>query len=116
MSYRAYQSPLHKILSSQRKAKRKRGPDIMTGIPLDEDEVINEVTVTRRSGRIHTDSKPVCLPLPPPPQPVDATPDASERDVDVYSDTEGMELLPETRNNARKGPSRSVSVSLAYVC
>ena len=86
----------------------------MTGIPLDEDEVVNEVTITRRSRRIHTSSKTVCVPLPPAPKPVDAVPDASERDGDVYSDTEGVELLPETRNHAQKGTSRPVSVSLVF--
>lgn len=42
---------------------------------------------------------------------MDTIPDMPERDGDVYSDTEGMELLPETHNYARKGSSRPVSVS-----
>ena len=86
----------------------------MTDIPLDEDEVINEVTVVRRSRRIHTTSKPVCVPLPPAPQPVDTVPDAPERDGDAYSDTEGANLLPATRSRAQKGSGRPVSVSLVF--
>ena len=84
----------------------------MTNIPLDEDEVINEVNVSRRNKRIHTTSKPVCIPLPPPPQPTDSIPHTPERDGDVYSDAEDTALLPATRNHERKGPSRSVSVSI----
>ena len=86
----------------------------MTGIPFDEDEVINKVIVTRRSGRVHTASRPVCVPLPPASQTIDTTPSVSEHDADVYSDTEGMELLPETRSRSRKGQSHSVSVSLMF--
>ena len=82
----------------------------MTGIPLNEDKLVHEVTITRRNKRIHTTSKPVCIPLPSTPQLVDVVPDSLERDGDVYSDTEGTVLLPATRNRERKGPSRSVSV------
>lgn len=116
MRDRSDQPSSHKAPSSGRKGKRKRGPEIFTGIPLDEDELVNEVTVTRRGGRIRTTSRLVCIPLPPAPRPTDTIPDAAERDGDVYSDTEGMELLPETRNHTQKGSSRSVSVSLAFVC
>ena len=112
---RSDQSIPHKIPSRQR-GKQKRGPDIITDVPLDEDEVINEVTITRQSGRIHTTSKPVCVPLPPAPQQADTIPDTPERDGNVYSDTEGIELLPETRNRARRGPSCPVSVSLISTC
>lgn len=88
----------------------------MTDIPLNEDEVINEVTVTRRNKRIHVTSKPVCVPLPATRQCTDtvSSPPERERDGDMYSDTEGIELLPETRSRERKGPSRSVSVCLLF--
>jgi hypothetical protein len=84
----------------------------MTGIPLDKDELIQEVTITRCKKRIHTASKPVCLPLPPAPKHSDTAPHTPERerDGDVYSDAEEAELLPATPNRERKGPSRSVSV------
>ena len=84
----------------------------MTGIPLDKDELIQEVTVTRHKKRIHTASKPICLPLPPAPKHSDTAPHTPEceRDGDVYSDAEEAELLPATCNRERKGPSRSVSV------
>lgn len=83
----------------------------MTDIPLDDNEVVHEVTVTRHKKRIRTASKPICIPFPPP-QPKDALPytPAPGHDGDVYSDTEEAELLPATRNLERKGPSRSVSV------
>lgn len=83
----------------------------MTDIPLNGDEVVHEVTVTRRKNRILTSSKPVCVPLPPTPQHTDTLPSTPELDGDVYSDAEGIDLVPETRNRERKGPSRSVSVS-----
>lgn len=82
----------------------------MTNIPLDEDEVDHAVTVTRHGKRIHVTSEPVWIPLPPTPQHVDAVPSTLERDGEVYSDAEGVEPLPATRNHERKGPSRSVSV------
>ena len=82
----------------------------MTDIPLDEEEIVHEVTVTRRGKRIHTTSEPVYLPLPPAPKHVEPIPYAPEHDSDTYSDTEGVELLPATHTRERKGPSRSVSV------
>ena len=106
-----------------RESKRKRGPDIVTDIPLDEDEEVDQVTVTRHKKQILVASKSVHIPLPPAPQHVDehvdehtdehvdTIPSAPERNGDVYSDEEGVELLPATRNRERKGPSRSVSIS-----
>jgi hypothetical protein len=49
----------------------------MTDIPLYEDEIINEVTVTRRGKRSTSTPNPfVSLSPPLPPQPVDTVPDA----------------------------------------
>lgn len=102
---------LPKVSPPKGNKRKRRGPDVMTGIPLNEDEIFHEVTVTRRRNkRIQTISTPVCIPLPPASQQVDPVPHAPERDCDVYSDAEEMELLPATRTRERKGPSRSVSV------
>ena len=57
-----------------RKNKRKRaGPDIVTGIPLNADEVVHQVTVTRRKKRLVISSEFVCVPLPPTLQHADTT-------------------------------------------
>ena len=95
----------------KQKSKRKRaGPDILTGIPLDEDEVVHEVIITWHKKRIQTISKPVHIPLPVTPEHVKVIPGTTEHDDDVYSDVEGVEPLPAIHNRERKGPSHSVSV------
>ena len=102
---------------SERKSKRKRsGPDIITGIPVNEVEVVNEITVTRHKKRILTSSKPVHIPLPPTTQKPEvemSPPDPPPRDEDVYSDVEDTNKSPGTNRHERKGQSRSVSVSIS---
>ena len=100
----------------KRKPKRRRGPDIVTDIPLNENEHFKEVTITRHKKRLHTASKPVYIPLPPTLKRADPALDTVEHDGDLYSDTEGAELLPATRSREHKGPSRSVSVSRTPSC
>ena len=99
----------------RRESKHKRGPDIITDIPLDEDEDVDQVMVTQHKKQILVTSKSVHIPLPPAPQHVDkhmdTIPSTPECDGDVYLDEEGVELLPATRNRKQKSPSRSVSVS-----
>ena len=82
----------------------------MTDIPLNDDELFQEVTITRQKKRLNTSSKPVYVPLLSTPQRADPAINTPEHDGELYSDTEGTELLPATRSRERKGPSRSVSV------
>ena len=88
-------------------------PDIITDVPLDEDEVMEEVTVTRRKKRIVVSSKLVNIPLPPKKKQdrVGTLPSSfPHRDTDVYSDVEDANETPGMNHRARKGQSRSVSV------
>lgn len=88
----------------------------MTGIPLNKDELFQEVTITRRKKRLQATSKPVCVPLPSAVPRMDPVPNTPEHDSDVYSDAGEGDLLPATRSRERKGPSRSVSVCCLHLC
>ena len=109
-------SDIVRKFSPKRKGKCKRGgPHIVTDVPLNDGELFHEVTVTRHKKRIQTTSRPVYVPLPSASQLMDAVPDPPEHGGDVYSDEEGAQPLPATRNCERKGPSRSVSVCLLHL-
>jgi len=99
-----------------KRSKRKRGgPDIIRDIPVNNDEVVNEITVTRQKKRIHISSKLVYIPPAPTTQPgvgTSAT-DVPPRDSDIYSDAEDMDRLPAMNSCERKGPRRSVSVRVS---
>ena len=88
-------------------------PDIITDVPLDEDEVMEEVTVTCRKKRIVISSKLVNIPLPPKKKQdqVGTLPSSfPHRDTDVYSDIEDANETPGMNHCTRKGQSRSVLV------
>jgi len=97
--------------------KRKRkAPDIVSGIPFDKRESVNFITVSKQKRRVAVTSTQISVPitslfhtegptrsLPPS--------DTAEFDVGVYSDTEEAATSPTKQTADRKGPSRSVSVS-----
>jgi hypothetical protein len=103
-------------------SKRKRkAPDIVSGIPFDERESVNLVTIDKKNKqnkqkrRIVATSTEISVPitssfLAEGPTESLPLPRAAECDVGVYSDTEEA-TTQTTQKPDRKGPSRSVSVS-----
>lgn len=100
-------------------SKRKRkAPDIISGIPFDEKESVNLVRVSKQKRRIAVSSAEISVPntsqfgtgeqtesAPPLPP--------GEHDDGIHSDTEGAAASAGQKAD-RKGPSRSVSVSSFY--
>lgn len=99
--------------------RKRKGPDIVSNIPFDERESINYVTITKHKRRFKVKSAEISVPVTAlfhteesteslPPLPSLYT---EEDDAGVYSDVEAT-ATSTTRKADRKGPSRSVSVSL----
>ena len=97
--------------------KRKRkAPDIVSGVPFDERESVNLLMVSKQKRRVTAISTEISVPITslfhteestgslPPPRP-------EEYGDGIYSDTEDT-TTSTTQKVDRKGPSRSVSVSL----
>ena len=97
--------------------KRKRkAPSIVSGIPFDEQESVNFVTVSKQKRRVMATSTEITVPITSSPhveEPARSLPPlwAAEYDAGVYSDTEEAATVPPAQKADRKGPSRSVSVS-----
>ena len=105
-----------RLPKATKQSKRKRGgPDIISGIPVDDNEVVNEITVMCRKKRILISSKPAYIPPASITQPRVGTPatDVPPRDSGIYSDAEDMDGLLATNGCERKGPRRSVSVRVS---
>ena len=100
-------------MSSKRKRK---APDIVSGIPFDERETVKFVTVSKQKRRVTAVSTQISVPITPsfraeePSNPL-PVPYTVECDAGVYSDAEEAATPPATQKADRKGPSRSVSVS-----
>ena len=104
--------------------KRKRkAPDIISGVPFNEREAVNLLMVSKQKQRItvmlteisvpitslfQTDEETGSLPPPPPPPP-----HAEDYGDGIYSDTEELDTSTAQKTD-RKGPSRSVSVSTFF--
>jgi hypothetical protein len=97
--------------------RKRKAPDIVSGIPFDEQESVNFVTVSKQKRRVTTMSTDISVPISSSSQaeePARSLPPlwAAEYDAGVYSDTEEAAGVPPAQKADRKGPSRSVSVSL----
>ena len=95
--------------------RKRKAPDIISGIPFNERESVNFVTVSKQKRRITVNTTQITVPITPlfrveesitPSPPVCL----EECDSGVYSDTEEA-ATPTMQNADRKGSSRSVSVS-----
>ena len=98
--------------------RKRKAPDIESGISFDKEESVNFITVSKQKRRIAVSTAQISVPLTPlfhtdkQTESVPA-PYAAECDDGVYSDTEGTAMSAGQKPD-RKGPSRSVSVSLFH--
>lgn len=94
--------------------RKRKAPDIISGIPFNKRESINFVLVSKQKRGILVKSTNITIPITSlfHTEATDPLPHIyiEEHDTDIYSDTEEAPTSV-TQRADRKGPSRSVSVS-----
>src|ERR1700760_2949094 len=94
--------------------RKRKAPDIVSGIPFDGKESVNFVTVSKQKRRIAVSSAEISVPVTPlfcidEPTRLKPPPCTDECDDGFYSDVEGAATSAGKTADC-KGPSRSVSV------
>jgi len=95
--------------------RKRKAPDIVSGVPFDRRESVNFVTVTKQKRRVAVMSTEISVPVTSlfrTEEPTGLSPPSCtvECDTSVYSDAEEAAASTTTLGAGRKGPSRSVSV------
>lgn len=96
--------------------RKRKAPDIVSGIPFDERESINFITVSKQKRRVMVTSAEISVPITPlfhlgePTASLTPPLYVEEHDSGVYSDAE-EDAASTTQKKTRRGSSRSVSVS-----
>ena len=100
-----YTSPLQPMVSTKERKRGKVSVGIRQGIPFNRNEVVMRTKVTRKfKNRVFTEATKVVVPIAP-----SAPSEPSDPHLQPPSDQDPPPIPPKP---TRKGPSRSVSVSL----